>query len=89
MDEKCIVCFEKINEKMVDVVATKCRHWFHVDCLKKWLGERNTCPYCRFDLKYFFTPRNHTDEEEVLRKLDTLRYKYELLIKLIRRNAIE
>lgn len=87
MVEKCVVCFEKITEQMVDVVATKCRHWYHVDCLKKWLSERSTCPYCRFDIRK--SRKNYSDEEEVLRKLDVLKYKYELLIKMIRRHRIK
>lgn len=85
-----MICFEKITEQMVDVVATRCHHWTHTDCLSKWIDNgRSTCPLCRFNIKYTSAYKSNTIESDVLRKLDILRYKYELLIKLIKKNKIE
>lgn len=28
-------------------IKTKCNHWFHNECLEKWLKIKPTCPVCR------------------------------------------
>ncbi|CAH2055300.1 unnamed protein product [Thlaspi arvense] len=45
----CAVCKDEmaIGEK---VRRLPCRHCFHGDCIVPWLGIRNTCPLCRFEL---------------------------------------
>lgn len=46
-DEKCSVCLEKIN-KDEDIWKLPCNHFYHQDCIKKWLTEYNyKCPICR------------------------------------------
>lgn len=48
--EDCAICKD---EYTVDEEALKlsCEHRFHPTCIKEWLGMRNTCPVCRFELK--------------------------------------
>ncbi|KAK9150322.1 hypothetical protein Syun_008631 [Stephania yunnanensis] len=44
--ESCSIC---MDEYVVDkkVGSLSCRHEFHIDCIKDWLLQKNTCPICR------------------------------------------
>ncbi|KAF1922817.1 uncharacterized protein M421DRAFT_337532 [Didymella exigua CBS 183.55] len=52
---ECSICVTEFDGKEVEgdlPVSTKCRHFFHGDCLDKWVNESamkssNTCPTCR------------------------------------------
>ncbi|TMW91771.1 hypothetical protein EJD97_013902 [Solanum chilense] len=49
VDEACAICLIEYNEK--DTIGTlQCGHEFHVECIKKWLMRKKTCPYCRAQL---------------------------------------
>ncbi|CAK9232335.1 unnamed protein product [Sphagnum troendelagicum] len=52
---ECAVCREAmaVGDKMQ---VMPCKHDFHVDCLKPWLDEHNSCPVCRYQMR--------TDDEE-------------------------
>ncbi|KAG2698333.1 hypothetical protein I3760_07G146800 [Carya illinoinensis] len=45
----CAICKDMVN---VGETATKlpCAHEYHGDCIGPWLGSRNSCPVCRFEL---------------------------------------
>ncbi|XP_010474409.1 PREDICTED: E3 ubiquitin-protein ligase Praja-2-like [Camelina sativa] len=45
----CAVCKDEIvvEEK---VRRLPCSHFYHGDCIMPWLGIRNTCPVCRYEL---------------------------------------
>ncbi|KAJ4886335.1 RING/U-box superfamily protein [Raphanus sativus] len=48
-DMVCAVC----KDEMVleeEVKRLPCRHLYHGECITPWLGIRNTCPVCRFEL---------------------------------------
>ncbi|CAI6003081.1 unnamed protein product [Closterium sp. NIES-64] len=45
----CTVCNE-VAEVGEEVVRLPCRHLYHGACIRQWLGVRNTCPMCRFEL---------------------------------------
>ncbi|KAJ1695306.1 hypothetical protein LUZ63_012004 [Rhynchospora breviuscula] len=46
---ECVVCKEEM-EPGRDVCELPCRHQFHWSCALRWLGRKNTCPCCRFEL---------------------------------------
>lgn len=43
----CSICYEE----NVFGVMTACRHFFHKECLLKWLKVKANCPYCRTEIK--------------------------------------
>ncbi|CAI6003073.1 unnamed protein product [Closterium sp. NIES-64] len=45
----CTVCNE-VAEVGEEVVRLPCRHLYHGACIRQWLGVRNMCPMCRFEL---------------------------------------
>jgi|GEM_PF-2242482 ankyrin repeat protein len=42
--EECSICFMDLVD---NVGALGCNHTFHLACINRWLGDRNTCPLCR------------------------------------------
>jgi len=43
----CAVCIENIKINELYKRLPKCEHYFHADCIDKWLRLRNSCPVCR------------------------------------------
>ena len=44
----CSICLDNIDNNLKQ---TQCNHYFHKECLNKWLNNNNTCPNCREELK--------------------------------------
>jgi Ring finger domain len=42
----CTICFGYLEDGDRIGVLPRCKHIFHVDCLKGWLKRRNVCPLC-------------------------------------------
>lgn len=49
-NSECGICFDEFDLEAENcVVLKKCGHSYHIDCINRWLGDRNekTCPNCR------------------------------------------
>ncbi|KAL7164739.1 hypothetical protein ACSBR2_040610 [Camellia fascicularis] len=46
----CVICKDSMN---VGEIAKKlpCEHGYHEDCIFPWLGSKNSCLVCRFELE--------------------------------------
>ena len=45
----CIICQDNIEEN--DIIRTiDCSHFFHINCIDKWLIENKKCPMCKFEM---------------------------------------
>ena len=45
-NKSCVICLEIFKEKE-EIYELKCKHIYHLDCLKKWLEKSRFCPVCR------------------------------------------
>jgi hypothetical protein len=70
---ECCVCFVAFDE-YAEIKRTICNHYFHEECLGKWLRVSKTCPLCRQSLEKNVEPDIDdsipVDSEEVLRLLE-------------------
>ena len=48
---ECVVCLAEFSEDEMVKKLPPCGHWFHPDCIDKWLTTQSTCPVCRLDMK--------------------------------------
>lgn len=55
-NDVCSICFQEMSL----AVITTCSHFFHADCLKKWLYVQDTCPLCHQPVRSV----DRDDEEE-------------------------
>ncbi|RZF48385.1 hypothetical protein LSTR_LSTR007552 [Laodelphax striatellus] len=42
--EDCIICSEEIDH--LHCTTLECNHYFHTECIRKWLKEKSICPLC-------------------------------------------
>uniref|UniRef100_A0A0X3P4M6 RING-type E3 ubiquitin transferase n=2 Tax=Schistocephalus solidus TaxID=70667 RepID=A0A0X3P4M6_SCHSO len=47
--ESCPICFDDYAAGEV-VITLPCEHFFHENCITRWLKEHGTCPICRKNL---------------------------------------
>ena len=52
-DDVCAICYQE----MVSARITRCNHFFHGVCLRKWLYVQDICPLCH-DVLYVETDLN-------------------------------
>lgn len=60
LSDVCAICYQEMESAKI----TKCNHYFHSICLRKWLYVQDRCPLCH----------------EVLYKLNTVREENEELV---------
>ena len=46
LNDVCCICYEELDSAKV----TKCNHYFHSLCLRKWLYVQDKCPMCHADI---------------------------------------
>ncbi|GKA58804.1 E3 ubiquitin protein ligase CIP8 [Tanacetum coccineum] len=52
LSEACAICKDKVFNSEEEVVKElPCGHMYHEECIVPWLGSRNTCPICRYELE--------------------------------------
>ncbi|WZZ42489.1 hypothetical protein YC2023_038748 [Brassica napus] len=44
---ECVVCLSKLEDGDKARLLPTCNHWFHADCIEKWLQLHSSCPICR------------------------------------------
>lgn len=54
IDTECTICLEKMGSS---ISYLECSHYFHKECISKWLEEHPTCPICR--------SRVHTQKDQL------------------------
>ena len=60
--DDCCICLDQ----PVDPVMLKCGHYFHHDCVTRWIDEgKNTCPICRSLIDDTIEETNSSDEIEI------------------------
>lgn len=45
-EEKCSICLTNFEDGE-ELANLQCNHYFHIDCIKKWLNKNESCPLCR------------------------------------------
>ncbi|CAI2367702.1 unnamed protein product [Moneuplotes crassus] len=48
-EEICSICLGQF-EIGSKAITLKCNHKFHCDCIRRWLQQRQICPYCREEI---------------------------------------
>jgi len=43
----CLIC----SDLLIEPVKLKCNHELCLDCARMWFKEKNTCPFCRSEVK--------------------------------------
>jgi hypothetical protein len=42
---RCTVCLNDFEENE-EVKQLPCKHYFHTECIEKWLQQKDACPLC-------------------------------------------
>ncbi|XP_011445821.3 protein TRC8 homolog [Magallana gigas] len=53
LNDVCAICYHELNNARI----TRCQHYFHGVCLRKWLYVQDNCPLCH---KLIYAPENVT-----------------------------
>ena len=64
--EDCFICFESLSGETLVQCVTRCKNYFHEECLKIWLSKNNTCPLCRSEWVDPVTKRFKAGEDDAL-----------------------
>lgn len=58
-DDVCAICFQDLSSAKI----TKCNHYFHSVCLRKWLYVQDSCPLCHETLYKTDQPPVQEDDD--------------------------
>lgn len=62
---ECTICLEPMRSSE-ESLTLECHHGYHVDCIKKWKENNESCPLCRRNLHVsddMFGVQNMSDGE--------------------------
>ncbi|XP_062568359.1 protein TRC8 homolog [Saccostrea cucullata] len=57
LNDVCAICYHELNNARI----TRCNHYFHGVCLRKWLYVQDNCPLCH---KLIYAPDSVTSETQ-------------------------
>jgi hypothetical protein len=61
--DDCPICYEDFLKVFLDdeyVIGFECKHYFHKECIFKWLETHTTCPICRISKVKIISCPEHT-----------------------------
>ncbi|XP_076317576.1 protein TRC8 homolog isoform X2 [Tachypleus tridentatus] len=61
-DDVCAICYQELNNARI----TRCNHYFHGVCLRKWLYVQDLCPLCHKILYNEAHPLSDTESSVVI-----------------------
>ncbi|CAL7938181.1 unnamed protein product [Xylocopa violacea] len=61
LDDVCAICYQEMQSAKI----TRCNHYFHSVCLRKWLYVQDRCPLCH-DVLYKVEKNHNNKSNEVL-----------------------
>ncbi|KAK8926220.1 hypothetical protein KSP39_PZI018202 [Platanthera zijinensis] len=50
----CLVCIERLDQEMIDIISTTCDHSFQCSCISKWAN--SSCSVCQFCQEHSVKP---------------------------------
>lgn len=63
----CCICMDEFTEK---VVILPCKaHFFHENCIAKWMEKQNVCPVCRHEVTVDGLKRQGKELEKLLKSI--------------------
>lgn len=52
--DTCVICMENFNRNHRDASFLECQHWFHKQCVGRWMQDNRSCPQCKFETNVLF-----------------------------------
>jgi Ring finger domain len=52
--DNCVICMEPFNRNQPQASYLECHHWFHKDCISRWLESKPSCPQCKYQTNVLF-----------------------------------
>ena len=50
--KECAICFVEFKEDdMITPLSCDIKHYFHTECIERWIKVKNECPLCRAEIK--------------------------------------
>jgi len=63
----CSICIEEFEDSETIVILPKCNHGFHLECIRPWLTERQSCcPLCKTNVLTTDAPKPESVESQDL-----------------------
>jgi hypothetical protein len=44
--DECIICYQEFEEGEI-IITLQCDHYYHMNCINKWIQVREVCPQCQ------------------------------------------
>ena len=69
--KSCLICLDTfdIGDNVTWSLNPKCTHVYHHDCIISWLKQNLTCPCCRREYLYGFSPNQMAKPRDLSKKL--------------------